>query len=76
VPVLPEFIVVIDSETSDTESPYFEDVTGAEVPRDAPGGVGTAPIEEVEVEEEEEEEEENLDVHFKWKRKSKPYRKR
>jgi len=36
----------------------FEDVAGAEVSQDVPGGVSTAPTEEVEMEEEEEEEEE------------------
>ena len=58
MPSLPQFIAVINSEASDIKIPYFEDVTSAEVPRDAPGGVGTAPMEEVEMEEEEEEEEE------------------
>ena len=72
---LPEFIAEIDSETSNTESPHFEDVAGAEVPRVTPGGVDTAPMEKVEMEEEEEEEE-NLDVHFKQKRKSKPRKKK
>jgi len=77
VPGLPEFIVVIDSEASDAESPHFEDVAGAEVSHDIPGRVGTALMEEVEIEEEEEEEEEeNSDVHFKQKRKGKPHRKR
>ena len=65
MPGLPEFIAVIDNEASDTESPHFGDVAGAEIPRDIPSGVGTAPMEEVEMEEEEEEEEENPDVHFK-----------
>ena len=32
VPCLPEFIVVIDSESSDAESPHFKDVDGAKVP--------------------------------------------
>jgi len=74
---LSEFIVVIDSETFDAERSHFEDVAGAEVPRDVPGGVGTVPIEEVKMEEEEEEkEEENPDVHFKRKRKGKPRRKK
>ena len=41
-----EFIIVVDSEASDSERPYFGDVAGAEVPRDVPGGVGTVPIEE------------------------------
>jgi len=64
VPAISEFIVTANNEASDAESPRFEDVSGAEVPMDAPGGVGTAPMEEVEVEEEEEE---DPDVHFKWK---------
>ena len=77
MPGLREFIAEIDSEASDTKSPHFEDVAGAEVPRDAPGGVDTAPMEEVDMEEEEEEEEEeNPDIHFKRKRKGKPHRKR
>ena len=63
VPGLPEFIAVIDSEAFNAESPHFEDVGGTDVPRDAPGGVSIAPMEEVEMEEEEE----NLDVHFKRK---------
>ena len=57
VPGLPEFIAEIDSEASDAESPHFEDIAGAKVSRDAPGGVGIAPMEEVEMEEEEEQEE-------------------
>ena len=72
-----EFITEIDSEASDAESPYFEDVVGAKVPRDAPGRVDTTLMEEVEMEEEEEEEEEeNQNVHFKRKQKGKPRRKR
>ena len=38
VPGIPEFIATADSEASDAESPYFEDVAGAEVPTDAPDG--------------------------------------
>ena len=53
MPGVPEFIAKIDSEASDAESPHFEDVAGTEVPRDAPGEVGTAHIKEVEMEEEE-----------------------
>jgi len=59
-----EFIFTADSEASDAESTHFEDIIGTEIPRDAPGGVGTAPMEEVEVEEEEDE---DPDVHFKRK---------
>ena len=51
----PKFIAEIDNEAFDTESPHFEDVAGVEVPQDAPGGLGTAPMEEVKVKEEEEE---------------------
>ena len=77
MPDLPEFIVVIDSEASGTESPHFWNIANAEVPRDVPGGVGTAPMKEVEMEEEEKkEEEESPDVHFKRKRKGKPRRKK
>ena len=47
---LPEFIIEINSEASDTESPHFEDVAGTEVPRDAPGGVGTTSMKKVEME--------------------------
>ena len=72
---LPEYIAEIDSEASDIESPHFEHVAGAKVSRDAPGGVGIAPMEEAEAEEEEEEEE-NPDVHFKQKRKGKPRKKK
>ena len=72
----PEFIAKINSETSNAERPHFEDVASAEVLRDAPGGVGTAPMEEVKMEEEEEEDEENSYVHFKRKRKGKPRKKR
>ena len=73
MPGIPEFIATADSEASDAESPRFENVVGAEVPTDAPGWVGTTPMEEVEVEEEEEE---DPDVHFKRKRKGEPRRKR
>ena len=64
MPSIPEFIAAPDSEASDAESPRFEDVSGIEVPQDAPGGVGTTLMEEVEMEEEEEE---DPDVHFKRK---------
>lgn len=40
---IPEFIVAADNETLDAESPRFEDVASAEVPRDIPGRVGSAP---------------------------------
>jgi len=60
-----EFIATADGEASDAESPHFEDVAGAEAPADAPGGVGTVPMEEMEVEDGEEE---DPDVHFKRKR--------
>jgi len=73
VPGLPEFVATADSEASDAESPCFEGVTGTEVPADAPGGVGTTPMEEVEVEEVEEE---DPDVHFKRKRQGGSRRKR
>ena len=69
MPGIPEFIAIADSEASDAESPHFEDVASAEVPRDIPGGVGTTRIEEVEVEEKEKE---DPDVHFKRKRNGKP----
>jgi len=55
VPGILEFIATADSEALDAESPRFEDIAGAEVPTDAPGGVGTASMEDVEVEEEEKE---------------------
>ena len=76
MPGLPELIAVIDSEASDTESPHFGDIAGAEVPRDVPGGVGMTPMEEVGKQDAEEEEEKNPDVHFKWKREGEPRRKR
>ena len=50
MPGLAEFVTTADSEASDAESPRFEGDAGAEVPSDAPGGVGTAPMEHVEVE--------------------------
>ena len=62
VPGLPDFVATADSEALDAESPHFEGVTCTKVPPDAPGGVGTTPIKDVEVEEMEEE---NPDVHFK-----------
>jgi len=64
VPGISEFIATADSEASNAKSPHFEDVTGAKVPKDAPGGEGTTLMEEVEVEEEEEE---DPNVHFKQK---------
>jgi len=70
VPDLPEFIGTVDSEASVAKSPRFEDVTGAGVLTDAPGGVGTALMEEVKVEEE------DPDVHFKRKRQGVSRRKR
>jgi len=70
VPGVPEFIATADSEASDAQNPRFEDIAGAGIPRDAPGGVSTAPMEEVKVEEE------DPDVHFKRKRKGGPRRKR
>ena len=65
VPGLGEFVATADSEASDAESPHFEEDAGAEVPSDAPGGVDTAPMKDVEVEEVEEE---DPDVYFKRKR--------
>jgi len=73
VPGLPEFVATVDSEASDAESPHFEGVVGVEVPPDAPGGVGTTPMEDVEVEEVEKE---DPDVHFKRKRQGGSRRKR
>jgi len=73
VPGLPEFVATADSEASDAESPRFEGVTGAEAPADVPGGVGMAPMEDVEVEEVEEE---DPNVHFKWKLQGGSRRKR
>ena len=66
---LGEFVATADSEASDAESPRFEGDTGAEVLPDAPGRVGTAPMEHVDVEEVEED---DPDVHFKRKRKVDP----
>ena len=68
MPGLGEFVPTADSEASDVESPHFEGNAGAEVPTDAPGGVGTAPTEDVE--------EEDPDVHFKRKRQGGSRRKR
>jgi len=62
VPGLEEFVATADSEASDAESPRFEEDAGVEVPPNAPGGVGTAPIKDVKVEEVEEE---DPNVHFK-----------
>ena len=73
VPGLGEFVSTADSEASDAESPHFEGDTGTEVPPNAPGGVGTAPMEDVKVEEVEEE---DPDVHFKRKREGGSRRKR
>jgi len=73
VPGLPEFVATVDSEASDAKSLHFEGDTGAEIPPDAPGGVGTGPMEDVEVEEVEEE---DPDVHFKRKRQGGSRRKR
>ena len=68
VPSLPEFVATADSEASDVKSPRFEGVTGVEVPPDAPGGVGTTPMEEVE--------KEDPNIHFKRKREGGSRRKR
>ena len=73
MPGILEFIATTDSEASDAESPRFEEVAGAEAPTDAPGGVGTSPMEEVKVEEVEEE---DPDIHFKRKRQGGSRRKR
>ena len=54
MPGLGEFIATADSEVSDAESSHFEGNAGAEVSPDAPGRVGTAPMEYVDVEEVEE----------------------
>ena len=37
---LPKFAATVDSEALDAKSPRFEGVTGAELPTNAPGGVG------------------------------------
>ena len=66
VPGILEFIATAENEASEAESPRFEDVVGAEVPRDAPSGEGTTPMEEIEVEEEEEKDQ---DIHFQRKQK-------
>ena len=73
MPGLGEFIAVDDSEASDAGSPRFEGDTGAEASAAASGGVGTAPMEDVEVEDLEEE---DPDVHFKRKREGGSRRKR
>ena len=70
MPGIPEFIATTNNEASNAKNPLFEDITSAEVPRDAPGRVSMAPMEEVEVEEE------DPDVYFKRKRKGGPCRKR
>jgi len=44
-PSIPEFITA-DSEASEAKSPRFENIVGAKVPTDAPGRVGTTPMEE------------------------------
>ena len=72
MPGLGEFVATVDSEASDAESPCFEGNTGVEAPPDAPGGVGTAPMEDIEVEEVEE----DPDVHFKRKLQGGSRRKR
>jgi len=48
---IPEFIATTDSEASNAESPRFEGVAGANSLVYVPGGVGTAPMEDVVVEE-------------------------
>ena len=73
MPGLGEFVATADSEASDAESSRFEGDAGAEVPPDAPGGVGTAPMEDVKVEEVDEE---DPDIHFKRKRQGGSRRKR
>ena len=65
MPGLPEFVNTADSEAFDAKSSHFEGDVGVEIPPDAPGGVGTTPMEDVEVKEVEEE---DPDVHFKRKR--------
>jgi len=69
---IPKFIVVADSKVLESESSHFEDIAGAEVPRDVPDGLGMTPLEVVEMEEEEEE---DPNIHFKRKRKGEPRRK-
>ena len=73
MPGLGEFVATADSEASDAESPHFEGNAGAEIPTNAPDGVGTAPMEHVDVEEVEEE---DPDIHFKRKREDGSRRKR
>ena len=73
MPGLLEFVITADSEALDVESPRFEGIAGAEVSADAPGGVRTARMEEVEVEEVEEE---DSDIHLKRKRQDGSHRKR
>ena len=75
MPGISEFIAITESESSDAENPLFEDIAGAEVPRDAPGGVGTTLTEKVEVKVKEEEVE-DPNVHFKRKQKGRHRRKR
>jgi len=72
MPSLPEFVPTADSEASDVKSSHFEGDTGAEIPPDALGGVGTAPMEDIEVEEVKE----DPDVHFKRKQQGGSRRKR
>jgi len=57
-----EFVTTTDSEASDVKSFHFEGDAGAKIPPDALGGIGTAPLEDVEVKEVDEE---DPDVHFK-----------
>ena len=61
MPGLGEFVATADSEASDAESPRFEGDAGTEALPDALGGIGTAPMQDVEIEEVEEE---DPDVHF------------
>ena len=70
---LGEFIAVDDSEASDAGSPRFEVNTSVEAPTAASGGVGTAPVEQVDIEEVEEE---DSDIHFKRKREGGSRKKR
>ena len=73
MPSLREFVATADSKASDAESPRFEGNAGVEVPTNAPGGVGMAPMEHVDVTEVEKE---DPDVHFKRKREGGSRRKR
>ena len=82
LPGLSKFMVEVESEVSDVESPHFKEVVGDKATKKATSGASKAPAEEEESEEEEEEEEveeENPDVHFnpKWKEpaRSKPHKK-